>query len=80
MFVPLSQTTEIVDISTPPSAYHLLNFNSSINIKTNYKYRLVVSFEIANLLNRSYRNYLNRLRYYSHDLGRNFVFGIKHEF
>lgn len=80
VFVPLSQTTEIVDISTPPSAYHLLNFNSSINIKTNDKYRLVVSFEIANLLNRSYRNYLNRLRYYSHDLGRNFVFGIKHEF
>jgi len=80
VFVPLSQTMEIVDISTPPKAYQLFKFNSSIDIKTNKKYRVVLNFEITNLFNKSYRNYLNRLRYYSHDLGRSFTFGANYKF
>jgi iron complex outermembrane receptor protein len=77
VYIPETETTEIVDISTPPSAYHLLNFNSSIDFKVSQKSTVTVGFGITNLLNTSYRNYLNRLRYYADDLGRNFSLNLK---
>ncbi len=80
VFIPLSQTTETVDISTPPDAYQLLNFTSSIDFKTKKNCSLTLRFEVTNLLNTSYRNYLNRLRYYAHDLGRNFILTAKYNF
>lgn len=77
VFVPETQTREVVDVSTPPDAYHLLNFNSSININLNQKSILTVGIAITNILNTTYRNYLNRLRYYADDLGRNFLLNLK---
>ncbi|SRX53900.1 TonB-dependent receptor [Aequorivita sp. CIP111184] len=77
VFIPETETMEIVDLSTPPDAYHLLNFNSSIDFKATQKSTLTVGFGITNLLNTSYRNYLNRLRYYADDLGRNFLLNLK---
>jgi iron complex outermembrane receptor protein len=77
VFVPETETTEVVDVSTPPGAYHLLNFNSSIDFKASKTALLTVGFGITNVLNTSYRNYLNRLRYYADDLGRNFLLNIK---
>ncbi|MBT0608372.1 TonB-dependent receptor [Aequorivita echinoideorum] len=77
VFIPETQTTEIVDVSTPPDAYHLLNFDSSIDFKVNQKSTLTVGFGVTNLLDTSYRNYLNRLRYYADDLGRNFLLNLK---
>ena len=80
VFIALSETTETLDLSTPPEAYHLFNFNSSIDIITKKNYNLSFSLGIRNLLNTNYRNYLNRLRYYSHDLGRSFIFGANYKF
>ena len=77
VYIPQTETNEIVDFSTPPNAYHLLNFNSSIDFKTSNKTALTVGLEISNLLNTSYRNYLNRLRLYADDLGRNFLLTFK---
>jgi len=77
VFIPETQTTEIVDVSTPPEAYHLLDFDSSIDFKLNNKSTLTVGLGIKNLFNTSYRNYLNRLRYYADDLGRNFLLNLK---
>ncbi len=77
VFLPETETTEIVDVSTPPDAYHLLNFNSSIDFKISKKSILTAGFGVTNLLNTSYRNYLNRLRYYADDLGRNFLLNLK---
>ncbi len=77
VFIPETETTEKVDVSTPPRAYHLLNFNSSIDFKATNKSTLTVGFGITNLLNTSYRNYLNRMRYYADDLGRNFLINLK---
>ena len=51
VFVPETQTREVVDVSTPPDAYHLLNFNSSININLNQKSILTVGIAITNILN-----------------------------
>lgn len=77
VFIPETQTMELVDLSTPPNAYHLLNFNSSIDFNLSQKSTLTVGFGIKNIFNTSYRNYLNRLRYYADDLGRNFLFNLK---
>jgi iron complex outermembrane receptor protein len=77
VFTPETQTWQMVDVSSTPEAYHLLNFNSSIDINLNQNSKLTVGLGITNLLNTSYRNNLNRLRYYADDLGRNFLFNIK---
>ena len=77
VFIPDTETTEVVDVSTPPDAYHFFNFNSSMDFKATNESTLTVGFGITNVLNTSYRNYLNRLRYYADDLGRNFLFNLK---
>jgi len=77
VFIPETETMEVVDVSTPPDAYHLFNFNSSIDLKATEKTTLTVGFGITNVLHTSYRNYLNRLRYYADDLGRNFLLNLK---
>ncbi|MGB5699754.1 TonB-dependent receptor domain-containing protein [Muriicola sp.] len=77
VFIPETETMEVVDVSTPPDAFHLLNFNSSIDFNTTKTTTLTVGFAITNALNTSYRNYLNRLRYYADDLGRNFLINLK---
>ena len=80
VFIPNSQSYETVDISSPPDHYHLINFNSSIDLKNKNSKRLSLSLKINNLLNNSYRNYLNRMRYYSHELGRNIIIGLNYNF
>ncbi len=77
VYLPVSETTEELDISTPPLAYHLLNLNMSMDFKTSKKSSLTVGLGITNLFNTSYRNYLNLLRFYSDDLGRNFLLNLK---
>ncbi|OIQ23933.1 TonB-dependent receptor [Lacinutrix sp. MedPE-SW] len=77
VFVPETGTMETVDVSTPPDAYHLLNFSSSIDFKINKGTAITVGFDVSNIFNKSYRNYLNRLRYYADDLGRNFLINLK---
>jgi iron complex outermembrane receptor protein len=77
VYMPITATWQEVDISSTPNAYHLLNFNSNIDININQKSKLTVGFSITNLMNTSYRNYLNRLRYYADDLGRNFLLNLK---
>lgn len=77
VFMPETKTYKLVDVSTPPDAYHLLNFSSSIDFNINQKSKFTVGFTITNLLDTSYRNYLNRLRYFADDLGRNFLLNLK---
>jgi iron complex outermembrane receptor protein len=77
VFLPETETTELIDVSTPPNAYHLLNFNSNIDLNTTSKSKLTLGLTVSNLLNTSYRNYLNRLRFYADDLGRNFLLNLK---
>lgn len=77
VYIPETQSKELVDVSTPPAAYHLLHFNSSIDFDIHHKSKLTLGVAVTNLLDTSYRNYLNRLRYYSDDLGRNFLLTLK---
>jgi iron complex outermembrane receptor protein len=77
IFLPFTQTAELLDVSTPPDAYHLINLNSSIDFKVTENSSLAVGLRVTNLFNTSYRNYLNLLRFYSDDLGRNFLLNLK---
>jgi iron complex outermembrane receptor protein len=77
VYIAESESYELVDVSTPPDAYHLLNFRSSIDFPVNQKSNLRIGLNVTNLLNTRYRNYLNSLRYYADDLGRNFLLNIK---
>ena len=74
--VVLPESVEYIDISTPPDAYHLLNLNITAAIRPDMQVGLYVN----NLLNTSYRNYLNRLRYYADDLGRNITLQLKYNY
>ncbi len=75
-FIATSNTNELVDISTPPNSYHLLNFSTGINFKLS-KTKIGLSLFVNNILNTSYRDYLNQLRFFSDNLGRNFRIQVK---
>ena len=77
VFIPITETFELVDVSTPPDAYHLLNFRSSMDFSLSKNTSLRIGLKVTNILNTSYRNYLNSLRYYADDLGRNFSLNLK---
>ena len=71
-FIPRTDSYVLVDISTPPPAYHLLNFRSNFDLKFSNENHMNIAFTINNLLNTSYRENLNRLRYFADEIGRNF--------
>lgn len=54
------------DYSEPPKGYQLVQANWGINLK-----KIDVGIRINNALNTSYRDYLNRFRYFTDDQGRN---------
>ena len=68
LYIPRTDAFVLLDLSTPPAAYHLLHLKSSINLNKKTK----IGLRVNNLLNASYRDYLNRMRYYADDLGINF--------
>jgi len=71
VFSPQQQQEVELDINTPPSAYHLLalDLEASFSIMKTNDFK--VGIRATNLLNTAYRDYLNRLRYFVDDLGRN---------
>lgn len=71
------QLPVVVDISTPPPAYHLLHFYSEVKLKTFGNAAAVVAFSVQNILNTNYRDYLNRQRYFAEETGRNFQIQLK---
>lgn len=66
-----------MDISTPPDAYHLLGLDASARFPFVKDSEITVGLSADNLFNTNYRDYLNRLRFYADDLGRNFRLQIK---
>ena len=68
---------KIVDISTPPDGYNLFNLNFNWGPYNFVSSNIYFGLSIDNLMNKDYRNYLNRLRFYSDEVGRNVLFQIK---
>ncbi|MEN8704377.1 MAG: TonB-dependent receptor, partial [Polaribacter sp.] len=74
---PVKQEQVFVDISSTPTSYTLFGFNSSAVFYPFKKGSMEVGFNVDNLFNVSYRENLNRLRYFADDLGRNYNLKIK---
>ncbi len=77
VFIPTTEELVLVDVSTPPPAYHLMHFQSDITLNLSPKTDLNIGLNVTNIFNISYREYLNRLRYFADDLGRNIMLQLK---
>ncbi|PQB04481.1 TonB-dependent receptor [Aureitalea marina] len=77
VFIPETGENVEVDVSTPPPAYHLMHLSGDATFRLNDQSNLNVGLTINNLFDTSYRDYLNRLRYYADDLGRNIILNLK---
>ena len=67
---------KIVDISTPKrlsSHWHGVSLGAYLFFSD----KISISLIFDNLLDTSYRNYLNRLRFYADEMGRNVMLQIK---
>ncbi len=69
-----------IDVSSPPNGYHLLHFYSQMEFKVFDKNTISTSFSIQNILNTTYRDYLNRQRFFVDEMGRNFQIQIKYNY
>lgn len=65
-----------MDFAKPPPAYDLLGFDISTSMYFN-KQKVLFGLAVTNALNKIYRDYLDRFRYYSDALGRNIQLRIK---
>jgi iron complex outermembrane receptor protein len=64
------------DYKTPPKGYALVNANLSTTFQLN-ELPVTVSLSGRNLLNTGYRDYLNSLRYFTDEIGRNISIRLK---
>jgi iron complex outermembrane recepter protein len=67
------------DFALPPSAYNLFHFEASTKHLIGSK-TMTARLTVKNVLNTSYRNYLNRFRYFADDLGRSIDLNISYTF
>jgi iron complex outermembrane receptor protein len=67
------------DYAAPPPAYHLFNLTAGTKYVMNEK-QLLFSLGVENLFNKSYKDYMNRYRYYTHDMGRNITLRLAYKF
>ena len=75
----LSLTESTFDFIEAPEGYALLNINMGTNISLG-KQDFGIHFSIQNLLNNSYRDYMNRFKYFADDRGRNFTLRLRYSF
>jgi iron complex outermembrane receptor protein len=66
----------ILDYIPPPNAYSLLNLDFSSDVSIG-KRQISVGLTVVNLLNQTYRDYMNRFRYFNDEPGRSINLRIK---
>jgi iron complex outermembrane receptor protein len=66
------------DYAPPPDAYMLFDAEAGFSVPRVKS--LDIGIAVTNLLNTRYRDYLNRFRYYTDEVGRNISFRIKYNF
>lgn len=67
------------DYATPPGAYHLFQLSGGTTIKVGEQ-ELGLNLSVDNLFNTLYKEYMNRYRYYTHDMGRNITIRLAYNF
>lgn len=71
----ITPETNIFDFKDAPDSYFLLDFSWKLNIND-----ISVSLFVNNILNKKYRNYLNNMRYFADEPGRNFIINLSYTF
>lgn len=71
-----TKVEKLVDISTPPDRYHDLGVDLNWGSYKLFSNKISFSLTFDNILNANYRNYLNRMRFYNDELGRNVMVQI----
>jgi iron complex outermembrane receptor protein len=61
-----------LDYKSPPPAYNLFDINMGFEIPVKQQH-VRVSASVKNVFNVTYRDYLNRFRYFTDEPGRNFI-------
>jgi iron complex outermembrane receptor protein len=64
------------DYKAPPAAYALLSMNASSTVQVN-NIPISISIGVRNVFNTVYRDYLNSMRYFSDEMGRNISIRLK---
>jgi len=67
------------DFAEAPPTYSLLNLSGGTKFNIDSK-SVGLTVSANNLLNTSYKEYMNRFRYYAHDLGRNITLRLSYNF
>lgn len=70
------EVEKILDLSTPPPTYSLWSIQTGIDFGKNFS----AGVKITNLFNLNYKDYLNRMRFFSYEMGRNIILNIKYSF
>jgi iron complex outermembrane receptor protein len=73
------ETLSSLDFTAVPEGYFLLGAKLSGSIVL-FGNELAINIQAENLLNNSYRDYLNRQRYFADELGRNISLGLNYKF
>lgn len=72
--------TAIVDVSTPPDGYSIFDMVGMYRCSIWNSNDMTLGVSVTNLFDRSYRDYLNRQRFYADNTGRNFTLNINFKF
>ena len=67
------------DFLMPPASFGLVNFGAETKFLIKDK-ELFMSLQCDNAFNIRYRDYLNRLRYFADEMGRNVTFRCVYQF
>lgn len=67
----------LVDISSPPASFHLMHLQAQMEFKGFGAGQLTVGVAVHNIFDTSYREYLNRQRFFADEPGRNVQLQLK---
>lgn len=65
-----------LDLSTPPPTYTLWSVQTGFDFNKHF----TAGLNVTNLFDTNYKDYLNRMRYFSYEMGRNIIFNVKYNF
>ena len=68
------------DFAPAPAGYSLWNLQAGMRLPLGKSQSLKIGLSVTNLLNISYREYMNRFRYFTDDMGRNIALRLTYEF
>jgi len=77
--VPTNTSNKNFDFMPAPSGYTLINLELGLAVPVHH-HALLVSFSVENLMNKAYRNYMNRMRYFADETGFNLALRLSYKF